>query len=235
MDDHDQAWNSLWKGIRELSDLFPDGVVFIGGIAVYLYAKSAHSSSVSSVPEKLVELSHDADLYIDTTDFASLRDLEPVTTNTRLRKSEAVLHGMSFDIYVEHRHGLSVSYADVLRASSIIDNVRVASLEHLLVLKLAAYDARRGTPKGRKDARDLIRILFLLSVRTPVASRSLLLPFLSTPSLSLLADVARSPEFSAVCGGNAHRASRLRTSVIGMIGRIEAMLKTTPNKRRSRR
>ena len=70
---------------------------------------------------------------------------------------------LEFDVYVEHNDGLRVPYKDIAAASTVVDGIRVASLEHLLVLKLDAYAARRGSAKGRKDERDLIRIAHMLT------------------------------------------------------------------------
>ena len=77
----DQAeFDRLLAACKELADYFPHGIVFIGGIAVYL-----HAVNTPSVRE-LAELTHDADLYISLADMGDLRDLEEVTANRRLSK-----------------------------------------------------------------------------------------------------------------------------------------------------
>ena len=58
-----------------------------------------------------------------------------------------------------------------MASSQVIDGVCIASLEHLLVLKLDAYASRRGSAKGAKDERDLIKILHLLDQSTLRAGR----------------------------------------------------------------
>lgn len=152
-----EQWGALWIGICELSEYFPEGVVFIGGVAVYLHARAGH------VPENWIEFSHDGDLYIALADFADLRDTEEVTANRRLTKHQFIKNGIDFDVYLEHNNGLRVTYADVRAHSVVVERVRIASLEHLLMLKLDAYAARRGSAKGRKDERDLIRIAHLMA------------------------------------------------------------------------
>ena len=51
-----------------------------------------------------------------------------------------------------------VPYDQVAAHAMRYDALRVASLEHLCVLKLEAYRDRRSSAKGQKDAKDLIRI-----------------------------------------------------------------------------
>lgn len=48
--------------------------------------------------------------------------------------------------------------------SVVIDGIRCASLEHLLILKLDAYADRKNSAKGDKDERDLIKIMCSLDI-----------------------------------------------------------------------
>jgi len=81
-------------------------------------------------------------------------------------------------------------------------------LEHLLLLKLAAYQDRRGSTKGRKDERDLIRIVYLLD-RNGLVEKTLY-AYLMQEDVDSLLSLRRSPEFMAVCNKNAHMAKQLR-------------------------
>jgi hypothetical protein len=184
-----EQWSALWIGICELSEYFPEGVVFIGGVAVYLHARAGH------VPENWIDFSHDGDLYISLADFGDLRDTEEVTANRRLTKHQFIKNGIDFDVYLEYNNGLRVPYADIRTHSVVIEQVRVASLEHLLVLKSAAYAARKGSAKGRKDERDLIRIAHLMA--PPYRpQRKQLKPYVTPRDVELLEAVSRtSPEF----------------------------------------
>ncbi len=47
--------------------------------------------------------------------------------------------------------------------------IRVACLEHLVILKTKAFLDRQGTSKGNKDEDDLVRIFFQLSNPDPEA------------------------------------------------------------------
>lgn len=208
-----EDWRRLWDGVRGFSELFPEGVVFIGGIAVLLHVRS------HKLPDRFVELSHDGDFYVSLADFADLRDLEEVTANRRLNKHQIIKNGMEFDVYLENHNALSVKFADAAAASQVIDSVRVASLEHLLLLKLDAYRSRRGSAKGGKDERDLIKICLLLDEGPMNLER--LGPYLTPEEMETLTLVKKSSEFLGVCGGNAHQARDLRTRVLRVIARIE--------------
>lgn len=208
-----EEWRKLWRGVLELSELFPEGLVFIGGIAVLLHVRS------HKLPDRFVELSHDGDFYVSLADFADLRDLEEVTANRRLNKHQIIKDGMEYDVYLENHNALSVKFADVVASSTVVDGVRIASLEHLLLLKLDAYRSRRGSAKGSKDERDLIKILLLLEGSALHAER--LSPYLTAEGIETLALVKKSGEFLVVCGGNAHQARDLRDRVLGVVSRIE--------------
>jgi hypothetical protein len=219
----DENWRELWRGICEVAATFPSGVVFIGGIAVYLHSVKA------GVPKNYVERSHDADLYVALSVFDDLRSVEDVTTNIRLRKKQFIKYGMDYDVYLEHHHGLRVRYDDIFRYSSVINGVRVASLEHLLILKLDALTGRAGTSKGRKDERDVIRIAMLLgkqgTIRVPLQS------YFTSEMARVLERLASSHEFMTISRGNAHEAKRLRTQYTQIAGSLCKRL-TQPSPRR---
>lgn len=210
-------WEALWRGIRELSAYFPAGVVFIGGIAVYLHAVARQ------LPSKWIEFSHDGDLYISLVDFSDLRDLEEVTPNRRLQKLQFIKDGMEFDVYVENNNGLRVPYKDIVSASLVVDSTRIASLEHLLVLKLDAFAARRGSAKGRKDERDLIRLAHMLA-ETGV-NKKRLRPFLTADMVSLLGTIVSSTEFVAMSPDSMPRAGKLRSEFVKVFGEVRAASK----------
>lgn len=210
-------WAALWDGIRELSEFFP---VFIGGVAVYLQAL-AHK-----MDKRLIEFSHDGDFYISLADFSDLRDLEEITQNRRLHKHQLIKHGIEFDVYVENNNRLRVKYVDVMDGSQLVDSVRVASLEHLLVLKLDAYEARRGSAKGRKDERDLIRLMHMLAGQR--VNRKRLAKYLTPPAFELLSTIERSSEFLGMCRDNLKKASDLRVEFIRVLGAVGDALEQRP-------
>jgi hypothetical protein len=218
-DEQREMWDDLWLGIRELSEDYPEGIVFIGGIGVYL-----HTAAVKRVPGRFVEFSHDGDFYIDHADFHDLRTHEDVTTNARLKKSQIIKHGMEFDIFVQYTNGLLVKYEDAVGASEILDGVRVACLEHLLLLKLVAYANRKGRGKGDKDERDLIRICYMLAQQPDGPRESILLPYLDPSLLITLNLIRTSRQFITLAADNAHHASTIRKMATKSIDVINTML-----------
>lgn len=153
-DNDDNEWRKVMDGVKELSEFFPGGVVFIGGVAVYMH-------SIELDFKILGETSHDADFFISLADFADLRDLEEVTPNRRLGKYQLIKKGVEYDVYLEKNNNLAVPFDEVFSRSVIMSGVTVAGLEDLLILKTMAYKDRKGSGKGAKDERDIIKILVL--------------------------------------------------------------------------
>lgn len=210
-----ETWDALWSAIRELSELIPEGIVFIGGVAVYLHARQAQLTGWG------IEFSHDGDFYVSLTDFSDLRDFEEVTVNKRLHKRQFIKNGIDFDVYLEYNNSLRVPYADVRQRSSIIDGVRVAALEHLLLLKLDAYADRKASAKGRKDERDLIRIAHILSRHH--LHRAWVAPYVTAQDADLLASALRSPEFVSMTH-NVRQANALRSDLRTVLDTLRALV-----------
>jgi hypothetical protein len=215
----EEAWIALWKGIHEVAEMFPNDTVFIGGIAVYL-----HSVAAELAPG-LIERSHDADLYISLPAYDDLRSIETVTSNPRLRKKQFIKYEMDYDVYVEHNNSLIVSYADIFAGSEVTDGVRVASLEHLLPLKLMALASRGNTPKGPKDERDIIRIVLLLKRNGVVRSR--LDRYFTADMFLTLEQLSHSREFVTLARGNLHEARSLRDAYVSFLSKRTLMMKST--------
>lgn len=145
-------FDRLMGECNEVAQSFDAGVAFIGGIAIYLHVASRAETI------NLTEFAHDASLYISLSDFSDLRSIEDVTANSRLNKHQMIKAGFEFDIYTERQSTLKVPYDELMAASKRIGDFNVASLEHLLVLKLEAFRDRCNSTKGDKDARDILRI-----------------------------------------------------------------------------
>lgn len=200
----DEEFDRLLAACAEVAELFPDGVAFIGGIAVYLHAINLPDT------REFAETTHDADLYISLADMADLRDLEEVTANRRLSKHQMVKNGFEFDIYTERQSSLIVPYDAVMAHALAYDRIRVASLEHLLVLKLEAFADRKGSAKGDKDAKDLIRIGAVAARGVTGFRAALSAPYIRDVHIDLLTLVERGPQVTALARGNAMVAKRLR-------------------------
>ena len=77
----DAKFKRLLTQVSEVGRLY-DGVVFIGGIAVYMHAMNHGPTS------SLAEMTHDADFYISLSSLSDLREIEELVQNSRLSKHE---------------------------------------------------------------------------------------------------------------------------------------------------
>lgn len=207
----DENFTRLLSTCHELSALFPD-IVYIGGIAIYLHAINRPET------KELGETTHDADFYISLADMADLRDVEEVTSNRRLSKSQIIKNRCEFDIYTERQSALIVPYQEVAADAVAYGDMRVASLEHLLVLKTEAACDRAGSAKGEKDARDLISIACLsthLGFDFSIGAA-----FLSDRHVDRLNEIAKGGAPVSVARGNAQAAKALRTTLRTFVSKL---------------
>jgi hypothetical protein len=184
--------------------MFNDGIVFIGGIAVYLHAVN------NPATRGYAEATHDGDFYISMADMGELRDLEELTPNRRLSKHQLIKAGFEFDIYTDRHFSLTVPYSAAIAHAQSYGSLKVASLEHLFALKIEAYRDRKSSSKGSKDAKDLIRIAAIAAARKKTLDAGLINVYLRDEHMLLLDDLVRRPEFVAMTRGNAMEAKRLR-------------------------
>lgn len=200
---------------KTLSDFFDQGLVYIGGIAVYLHSINHEKTS------SLAESTHDADFYISFSDMADLRELEEVTPNRRLQKSQFIKNGFEFDIYTERLSSLIVPYDEVMAHSIQYDAMRVACLEHLWVLKLEAFRDRQNSAKGGKDARDLFRIA-IVAMSVGSFNCELVTPYLDDAHYDLFERLRKSPEAMSLANGNAVQAKSIRKELNALLDAIDA-------------
>ena len=193
-------WDHLLNVTRRVTADYADAV-FIGGIAVWVYA--------NALGEGFKEASHDADMYLSLTGKAALRDRYEVRRNPNLGKDSALIEGEDVDIYVEHQHPLGIPYDAVAAHAIESEGVRVAALEHLLILKLDAAQDRIGTGKGEKDVRDLARIVALLDE----PRSALLKPYMNEQRKSAMDRIAGRPDLAQILGLNPHEGSRFRAKL----------------------
>lgn len=210
----------LLSACSEVAETFPEGVAFIGGIAVYLHAVNQSETS------RFAEFTHDADLYISLADMGDLRDIEEVTPNRRLSKHQMIKRGFEFDIYTERQSSLIVPYDMVLAHSSVLGGIRVASLEHLVVLKLEAFADRKGSAKGDKDAKDLLRIAAVAKRGSTPFRADLVAPYLRDEHMDLLKMVERGPQVLSLAQGNAMQAKQLRQDFSAIVSELKGLSET---------
>jgi hypothetical protein len=151
-----EEWNDILTEIKKLKKY--EEIVFIGGIAVFLHLIKNREN------QHLIEFSHDIVLAISLVNFYDLRTEKDIIKNNRLNKHEMISKGISIDIYVEKNNSLCVPFEEILQEkNTTLDNFNIASLEHLLILKLKAFEDRKNSSKGDKDKRDIIKIIYLMS------------------------------------------------------------------------
>ncbi len=189
---------------QEIGLLYEPGLVFIGGIGVFL-----HAVNHAEVKE-LAEATQDADLYISVAGYSDLREIEELTANNRLSKHEFKKGGFSFDVYTERQSKLPVPYSHVSARAQSYDGVRVAAPEHLLILKLDAAVERKGSEHGRKDIKDIIR-LFLVSASRKAFDTKACCSFMQDRHYAMLEEISKGPEFLSLALGNAKHAKQMRT------------------------
>ncbi len=207
-------WDEILRHSRELCGFFPEGLAFIGGVAVF-----AHTQAHPSL-RRYTAFSHDGDLVIARADFMDLRDIEVVTTNRRLNKHEFRREKLQFDVYEEGSSGLVVPVAEILASSQGKEGLRVACLEHLLVLKLEAYKERRSTPKGEKDAGDAFKIVLLAADADIAKTR---LAYLDDEHVDHLRAIRRESTALRLTQGNRHEASSLNKTFDRSLDAIVSM------------
>jgi len=201
MSGDDSRFAELLAVVQETGQLYED-LVYIGGIAVYLHAVN-HDQT-----RQYAEATQDADLYISLANLGDLRSIEEVTVNKRLAKQEFHKAGFAFDVYAERQSDLPVPYDTVAAHAVEYDGVKVAALEELLVLKLEAAADRHASEHGRKDAKDVIRILVLAGEMDFDADRAT--SFMARKHFERLTKIVEGPEFISLARGNAKVARSIR-------------------------
>jgi hypothetical protein len=194
-------WAHLQALALRISTEFTDAV-FIGGIAVYYHAKRLGSA--------FAEMSHDGDFYLSITGKGAMRDRYEMHQNRHLGKDSAIIEGEDMDVYVEHQHRLGIPYDAVASFAEEIEGVRVAALEHLLVLKLDAAADRFSTSSGQKDIRDLAKIVALLSQ----PRHKLLGDLMTDDRRAMLRSIVTRRDLGIMLGLNAHDGKRFGAMIV---------------------
>ncbi len=218
-----EDFGKLMAACIEISGMFPEGVVFIGGIAVYMHAVN------TPTVEEFAEFTHDGDFYISIADMSDLRDIEELTPNRRLSKHEMTKAGFAFGVYTERYSALIVPYDAAATYACAYAEMKVASLEHLLVLKLEAYADRKDSAKGDKDAKDLLRIAAVASRRGVPFDVALAIPYLRDEHLPLLQRVEKGAYAMSLAQGNAVKAKAMRAEFTALATSIRQAWKELSN------
>lgn len=193
-------WAQVWRSVKAFVEAFPNDTIAIGGIAVYLHALHANR------PDLPAEFTHDADFLIGAPSWSDIRGSFQTSANRRLSKYQIVIDNIEFDLYLERNHKLRVDFPEMATNSVKISGVRVAGLEHLLLLKLEALYDRYASAHGAKDRRDVGKILVMLAGTKP----HFVLVHATDKDVRMLDRILNSATFYDISNGNAHAASKLK-------------------------
>ena len=208
----DQKFPQLLTTCSQLMSGMAGGVI-IGGIAVYLHTYN------QALTQQIAGATHDADIYISLEDLSSLRDEEELTSNKRLRKHQLIKKGFEFDVYTQFQSGLRIPYDEVIANCVMYGEEKVASLEHLFVLKMDAFLDRQGSVKGDKDAQDILRISSVISAKKTFNIK-LIAPYLDDEHLELFKKIGANPIAMGLAKGDSRYAKKLRSSFLNLESEI---------------
>lgn len=136
------------KSYEFLRDLKRDyQFILIGGWAVYLYTRALKSK--------------DIDIIIDYSELTKMREKYEVFKNDRLKKYEIKTGEFDVDIYLPHYSDLGIKAEAVVKGVVSREGFAMPEVEMLLLLKLFAWQERRGSAKGQKDELDILSLATL--------------------------------------------------------------------------
>lgn len=142
---HDSVTDRSFRFLKELGKSYK--FVLIGGWAVFLYTHSLKSK--------------DIDLVLDYDQLGKLQEKFAVNKNDRLKKYEIKMGEFDVDIYVVHYSQLGLPSEFIVKSARAREGFFVPSLEALFLLKLNAWQSRKGSIKGRKDEIDILSLALL--------------------------------------------------------------------------
>ena len=143
-----EFWNDIaieksWKvliGLRKEMDF-----ILIGGWACYLLTHTIKSK--------------DIDIIVDFEGLEKLRKKHPLKKTPFLKKYEALIEGISIEIYVPFYSDFAIPPEEIQKFSIQVEGFRIPEPETLLILKQQAELARKDSVKGQKDRVDIINLL----------------------------------------------------------------------------
>lgn len=137
----DKSWQILLK-LKQKAEF-----KLIGGWAVYLYTNALKSK--------------DIDIITDYNQLDFLKNEFEIHKNDRLKKYEVKLQGIDIDIYLPFYSSLGLPVEELMKYTEKTETFTVLKKELLILTKLYAYQSRRSTVKGQKDAIDIFALIFL--------------------------------------------------------------------------
>jgi hypothetical protein len=210
-----REWSAVWSVVADLSGAYVSDIVFIGGIATYAY-----THDLTAKPE----VTRDADAAADHAVVTALASAYDVTENKRLQKAQVVIDGVEVDLYVGRKTGLRYQFPELVRHRRHVGvgrvTVPVASVAHLILLKLDAFAEREGSAHGDKDVRDVAKLLAVIEDWNGDAA--MLSELADKNDRKLLVKVVKAmTPFLDIADGNAKVASMLRRKAIAAVEQLD--------------
>lgn len=142
---HNIITEKSFKFLQELRKNYQ--FVLIGGWAVFLYSRALKSK--------------DIDIILDYEELSKMKEKYDIFKNERLKKYELKFEEIDVDIYLPHYSDLGIDIKRIKEKTSLREGFRVPEPEILLLLKLYAWENRRGSIKGQKDEIDIFSLAIL--------------------------------------------------------------------------
>lgn len=142
---HDIITQKSFLYLQELKKKY--NFILIGGWAVFLYTHALKSK--------------DIDMIIDYSALAKMRENYEVVKNERLKKYEIKTGEFDIDIYLKHYSKLGIDITEIEKNTLSLQGFFVPQPEFLFLLKLFAWENRRGSAKGQKDELDIFSLAIL--------------------------------------------------------------------------
>lgn len=194
---HHIVTDKSFKILQELQRTYD--FIVIGGWAVFAWTKSLKSK--------------DIDVVFDYPELEKFKSRYELAKNDRLKKYEAKDGEVDIDIYVNNYSNPGLPAEDIAQYSVSRGGFRVPRPEVLLLLKQTAHEARQGTPKGEKDAIDIVSLLSLDEIDFSFYKKLLALYGQEDWQEKLKALLKNRPEMPE-CGLNQHAFSRLKARIL---------------------
>lgn len=140
---HEQITDKSFVLLQSLRNEFR--FILIGGWAVYFHTRSLKSKNI--------------DMIVEFDVLGTLKTRHDVRKNERLKKYEIPHDGFDIDIYVPGWSDLGLPISYITKHTQSIEGFIVPQLEIMLIMKCHAYQRRKGSLKGQKDALDIISLL----------------------------------------------------------------------------
>lgn len=140
---HNLVTERSWQLLKNLQRKYK--FILIGGWAVFVWTKAMKSK--------------DIDIVVDYTELEKFRQDFEIYKNERLKKYEIKKEEVDIDIYTYHYSNPGLPAEEISSYTVSHEGFRVPIPEILLILKQAAYQERKGRPKGEKDKVDILCLL----------------------------------------------------------------------------